>query len=93
MLSLLFPELKVERDDLKVDPRPARPAPVVPAQASSMAAPGDETVREHRAIIELEAEIKKMERLRHTPGGLDIIGGDAQWLATLKRRARTRVIC
>lgn len=89
VMSLLFPELKVERDDVTVDPRPARSAPLVPAQASSMAAPGDETVREHRAINELETEIKSLERLRHTPGGLDIMGGDAQWLATLKRRLRS----
>lgn len=89
VLSLLFPDLKVERDDSLAVPTPIRSAPDVPAQASSMAAPGHEPVREHRAVTELEAEIKKMERLRHAPGGIDIMGGDAQWLATLKRRLRS----
>jgi DNA-binding transcriptional MocR family regulator len=90
VLSLVFPALQVRRDSSELTASATSTAPAAPDQPSTTsAAKVDPLIQEHRAISELEAEIKKMERQRHRPAGLDIVGGDAEWLRTMKRRLRS----
>jgi len=98
VLSMLFPTIKVEFRNSIDGSTAADDASIASATGTSptqgaVALSGQQTsmgpdVRERRAVTELEAEIKKIERQRHLPGHVDIAGGDLRWLATLKRRLR-----
>lgn len=85
VVSILFPAMKVEFRNNTDEEEVSAAA----SMRTVVAIPeGDPEVRDRRSIAELEAEIKKMERQRHSPRSLDVLGGDLQWLATLKRRLR-----
>lgn len=98
VLSMLFQPIEVEfrktidGSAASDDTSTATVAAKAPPQGSLALPDGEPStapdVRERRFVTELEAEIKKMERQRHSPVRLDIVGGELQWLATLKRRLR-----
>lgn len=87
VLSLIFPDLKVTYDSSELRPS-VPPAP----STAPMPAPAelDDSTREHRAIVELEAEIKQAERTRLGPGSaLSALSGESEWIALMKRRLRS----